>query len=115
MNSQGLTGLNVPANVYNVKATWVHSPSKFVMFDEGRTKIDETPFYGNNQKQSDICKPQVYTTALSGRHNAGSVLGFADGHAKWFKYTYMCMNAGQKAADPGDPDISWTANDSVVP
>jgi prepilin-type processing-associated H-X9-DG protein len=116
MNSQGLTGLNVSGNVYNVKTTWITtSPSKFVMFDEGRTMVNETPFYGNAQKQSDICKPQVYTTALTGRHGSGSSLTFADGHAQWFKYDYMCINVGQKAADPGRPDISWTANGSVVP
>ncbi len=116
MNSQGLTGLNLPSTIYNLKANWISvSPSKFVMFDEGRTITSETPFYGNAQKQSDICKPQVYTTDLSSRHSNGSSLGFADGHARWFKYTDMCMNAGQKAADPGNPDISWTANGSVVP
>lgn len=117
MNSQALTGLILPTNVFNLKASWIRvSPSKFVLFDEGRTTIAETPFYGNTQKKTDICKPQVYTTAITGRHNAGSVLGFADGHAKWYKYTAMCRNdAGQKAADIGNPDISWTADGSVVP
>jgi len=116
MNSQGLTGLNVPNTVSNLKVNWITvSPSRFVMFDEGRTRTAETPFYGNNQKQTDICKPQVYTTDLSSRHGNGSSLGFADGHVRWFKYTAMCMDAGQKAADPGNPDISWTANGSVVP
>ncbi len=62
-----------------------------------------------------ICKPQVYTTALTSRHGLGSSLTFADGHAKWFKYTYMCANAGSKAADPGDPDIIWSADGHVVP
>lgn len=116
MNSQGLTGLGLPSSVYNLKTSMITtSPSKFVMFCEGRTLINETPFYGNAQKETDICKPQVYTTALTSRHSSGSSLTFADGHASWFKYTYMCANAGSKASDPGDPDISWTANGSVVP
>jgi prepilin-type N-terminal cleavage/methylation domain-containing protein len=116
MNSQGLTGLNVSANVFNLKTSWITtSPSKFVVFDEGRTLVNEAPFYGNAQKQSDICKPQVYTTALTSRHSSGSSLTFSDGHAQWYKYDYMCINVGQKAADPGRPDISWTANGSVVP
>jgi prepilin-type N-terminal cleavage/methylation domain-containing protein/prepilin-type processing-associated H-X9-DG protein len=116
MNSQTLTGLGKPASVYNLKANWIStSPSKLVIFDEGRTLINETPFYGSAQKQSDICKPQVYTTALTSRHSGGSSLTFADGHAQWYKYTYMCSDATSKAADPGDPDISWTANGSVVP
>jgi prepilin-type N-terminal cleavage/methylation domain-containing protein/prepilin-type processing-associated H-X9-DG protein len=116
MNSQGLTGMNVPSTLYNLKANWITaSPSKFVLFDEGRTLTTEAPFYGNTQKESDICKPQVYTTALTSRHSGGSSLTFADGHAQWFRYTYMCMNAGSKAGDPGAPDICWTANGSVVP
>lgn len=116
MNSQGLTGLNVPSTDYNLKVSQMTvAASKFVMFDEGRTLINEQPFYGASAKQTDICKPQVYTTALSSRHNLGSSLAFQDGHAQWFKYSYMCLNTPAKAADPGVPDICWTANGSVVP
>ncbi len=116
MNSQGLTGLNAPATDYNLKTSQMTvSASKFVMFDEGRTLTTETPFYGNASKETDICKPQVYTTALSSRHTQGSSLSFQDGHAIWYKYSYMCLNTPAKAADPGDPDICWTANGSVVP
>jgi prepilin-type N-terminal cleavage/methylation domain-containing protein/prepilin-type processing-associated H-X9-DG protein len=118
MNSQMLTGLNLPATVYNVKASQITcSPSKLVVFCEGRTLINETPFYGNTQKASDICKPQVYTTAVSSRHGNGSSLGFTDGHVAWYKYAYMCSNNVTlgKAADPGAPDIVWTANGSIVP
>jgi hypothetical protein len=116
MNSQGLTGLNMPSTDYNLKVSQMTvSPSAFVLFDEGRTLTSESPFYGNTAKETDICKPQVYTTALSSRHASGSALTFGDGHARWFKYSYMCMNTPAKAADPGDPDICWTANGSVVP
>jgi len=116
MNSQGLTGLNVPSTDYNLKASQITvNPSKFVMFSEGRTLTTETPFYGSASKQADICKPQVYTTALSSRHSGGCSLTFADAHASWFKYSYMCLNTPAKAADPGVSDISWTANGSVVP
>ena len=80
------------------------------MFCEGRTLINETPFYGNTQKAADICKPQVYTTAVSSRHGNGSSLGFTDGHVAWYKYSYVCSNNVTlgKAADPGDQDIVWT-------
>jgi prepilin-type N-terminal cleavage/methylation domain-containing protein/prepilin-type processing-associated H-X9-DG protein len=116
MNSQGLSGLSVPGSDYNLKvAQMTVSPSKFVLFDEGRTLTTETPFYGTTAKQEDICKPQVYTTAVSSRHSSGSDLSFADGHAQWFKYSYMCLNTPAKAADPGVPDICWTANGTVVP
>jgi prepilin-type N-terminal cleavage/methylation domain-containing protein/prepilin-type processing-associated H-X9-DG protein len=108
MNSQGLTHL--PSWVTNLKVNMVKTPSAFVMFTEGRTLINEAPFFGNNQKQTDICKPQVYTTAFSSRHSAGSSITFADGHATWYKYSYVCSNTAAKAADPGDPDIQWAAD-----
>src|SRR5579883_2514680 len=108
MNSQGLTGF--PSSVTHVKQSMVVNPSAFVLFSEGRTLINETPFYGNQQKESDICKPQVYTTAFSSRHTGGASITFDDGHAAWYKYEYVCMNDGVKAADPGRPDIQWAAN-----
>jgi prepilin-type N-terminal cleavage/methylation domain-containing protein len=111
MNSQGLTGSGATI----LKASLVKNPSAFVMFDEGRTLTTETPFYGNSQKQTDICKPQVYTTALSSRHGGGSCLSFADAHAQWLKYTYLCKDVGSKAADAGVHDVNWAANGSIVP
>ena|ERR1039457_2447440 len=114
MNSKALDGK--PSSVLYLRVPMITtSPSKLVLFDEGRTLTSETPFYGSTSKQIDICKPQVYTTDLSSRHGGGSSLTFADGHASWFKYTYMCQNAGSKAADPGVPDIIWTADGHVVP
>jgi len=114
MNSKAIDGM--PASVVRLRTPMISvSPSKLVLFDEGRTITTETPFYGSASKQIDICKPQVYTTALSARHGGGSILSFADGHASWFRYTYMCLNAGSKAADPGVSDISWTADGHVVP
>lgn len=114
MNSKGLDGM--ASSVLNLKTTWVAHPSQFVMFCEGRTLISETPFYGGTSKETDICKPQVYTTALSSRHAGGSSLTFADGHAAWFQYSYMCSNdiAGAKAADPGHADIQWSYDGHVV-
>ena len=114
MNSKALDGQ--PASVLFLKTSMITvSPSKLVMFDEGRTITTEIPFYGNTQKQTDICKPQVYTTDISSRHGNGSCLTFTDGHAAWFKYNYMCLNTPAKAADPGAADISWTADGHAVP
>ena len=113
MNSKGLDGQ--PPSAEYLRVPLITSPSRFVVFDEGRTLTTETPFYGSASKQADICKPQVYTTALSSRHARGSVLTFADGHAYWFKYTYMCGDTGAKAADPGAPDIQWSCDGHVVP
>jgi prepilin-type N-terminal cleavage/methylation domain-containing protein len=108
MNSQGLA--HASPTVTNLKLGMIRNPAAFVMFSEGRTLLSETPFYGNQQKLLDICKPQVYTTAFSSRHAAGASISFSDGHARWYKYTYVCLNAISKAADPGDPDIQWAAD-----
>jgi prepilin-type N-terminal cleavage/methylation domain-containing protein/prepilin-type processing-associated H-X9-DG protein len=113
MNSQGLD--QVPTNITNLKANMVVSPSKFVLFSEGRTLINEVPFYGAPAKQQDICKPQVYTTAFSSRHSQGSSITFMDGHVKYYKYSYVCLNTPSKAADPGAPDIQWSCNGHQIP
>jgi prepilin-type processing-associated H-X9-DG protein len=95
----------------------VKTPSAFVLFDEGRMIATERPYYGTIVNANDLCTPQVYTTRFSARHSGGSVLSFADGHAKWFEYSYVCSNniVAQKPADPGRPDIQWIEDGSVVP
>jgi len=108
MNSQGLA--HAPSDVVYLKSQMIVNPSAFVLFSEGRTLLTETPFYGNSQKEGDICKPQVYTTAFTSRHSTGGSITFGDGHAKWYKYTYVCSNAVAKAADPGVYDIQWAAD-----
>jgi prepilin-type processing-associated H-X9-DG protein len=108
MNSKALDLM--PTTVKFLKSTMIVHPSSFVLFCEGRTITTEVPFYGNSQKAGDVCKPQVYTTDFSSRHGAGGVITFADGHAAWYKYVYVCSNAVSKAADPGRPDIAWSAD-----
>lgn len=108
MNSQGMTHL--PSSVTSLRMNLVQTPASFVLFSEGRTLIGETPFYGNSQKEGDVCKPQVYTTAFTSRHNGGGGITFADGHAAWYRYTYVCSNGVAKAADPGRYDIQWAAD-----
>ncbi len=114
MNSKGLD--EQPTNIVNLKSSLIAAPSKFVMFTEGRTLTTETPFWGSPQKESDICKPQVYTTDFSSRHNQGSSITFADGHTAWYKYYYVIgTNNAAKADDPARPDINWAADGHQVP
>jgi prepilin-type N-terminal cleavage/methylation domain-containing protein/prepilin-type processing-associated H-X9-DG protein len=113
MNSQGLD--QMPQSVTHLKTSMIKSQSQFVMFCEGRTLTTETPFYGNVTKAIDVCKPQVYTTALTSRHSDGASITFADGHTTWYRYDYVCLNAGAKAADAGRPDISWSADGHQIP
>lgn len=115
MNSKGLD--EMPSTVTHLTTQMITSASKFVMFTEGRTIIGETPFYGNVDKQTNICKPQVYTTDITSRHEAGASITFADGHASYYKYAYVCSNntTAGKAADPGRADINWSADGHVIP
>jgi prepilin-type N-terminal cleavage/methylation domain-containing protein/prepilin-type processing-associated H-X9-DG protein len=113
MNSQGLDQQS--SVISNLKANMVTSPSKFVLFCEGRTLTNEVPFYGNVTKATDVCKPQVYTTAFTSRHTQGASITFMDGHVKYYKYSYVCFDAGSKAADPGDGDIQWSCDGHKIP
>ena len=115
-NSKGLDGL--PTNAV-LKSSMVVRPSAFVMFAEVRTLSSETPFYGTSTTDEILASPQVYTTRVSSRHNAGSILGFSEGHAKYYKYAYMCTNdpstgSGKNARDPGLYDINWTFDGHAV-
>jgi prepilin-type N-terminal cleavage/methylation domain-containing protein/prepilin-type processing-associated H-X9-DG protein len=112
MNSKALDGL--PTNAV-LKASMIVHPSAFVMFTEGRCRLEETPYCGTAENSSDLATPQVYTTRFSSRHSAGANITFSDGHATWYKYDYVTYNNGAKPADPGDPDINWSYDGHVVP
>jgi prepilin-type N-terminal cleavage/methylation domain-containing protein len=113
MNSKALD--DQPASVVLLKSQLIAHPSAFVVFSDGRTLIGETPFFGASSKETDICKPQVYTTDFSSRHTAGGCITFSDDHAAYYKYSYVCSNTPAKAADPGRADINWAADGTVVP
>jgi prepilin-type N-terminal cleavage/methylation domain-containing protein len=113
MNSKALD--DQPASVVLLKSQLIAHPSSFVMFSDGRTLISETPFYGAPAKETDICKPQVYTSAFSSRHTAGGCITFSDNHAAYYKYAYVCSNTPAIAADPGHADINWAADGTQVP
>ncbi len=113
MNSKALW--DAPPNVVNLKSSMITRPATLVLFSDGRTLIDETPFYGSTSKETDICKPQVYTTAFSSRHLSGGCIAFNDDHARYYKYSYVCSNDVNGAADPGRADISWAADGTKVP
>jgi len=112
MNSKALDGL--PTNEV-LKTSMIVRPSAFVMFSEGRLLISESPYYGTSENSTDLGTPQVYTTRFSSRHSAGSIIGFSDAHAKYYKYSYVCWNNGAKPADPGLADINWSCDGHQVP
>ena len=85
----------------------VLNPSAFVFFSDVRANSGETPFYGANPL-NDLGAARGSLNHLSSRHDAGANLTFLDGHADYFKYTYMAYQKGTKIGDPGDPDINWS-------
>jgi len=115
-NSKALDGQ--PANAV-LKCNMILHPSAFVLFGEGRVLSTETPFYGSSTSADILGTSQVYTTRLSSRHNAGSVISFGDGHSKYYKYSYACLNeqtdSGKDARDPGLSDINWSCDGHQVP
>ena len=112
MNSKSLDGF--PSNAV-LKTAMVMRSSAFVLFCDVRARSDESPFYGGIARQTDLATPHCYTTRFSSRHSAGADIAFSDGHASYFKYSYVCSNAVTKAADPGRPDINWACDGHTVP
>jgi prepilin-type N-terminal cleavage/methylation domain-containing protein len=112
MNSKALDGL--PATAV-LKASMVAHPSAFVMFSDVRVLANETPYYGAAADSIDLASPHCYTTRISSRHAAGDNITFSDGHAAYYKYSYVTYNNGAKPADPGDPDINWACDGHTVP
>jgi prepilin-type processing-associated H-X9-DG protein len=84
----------------------LHS-SAFVFFSDVRANSGETPFYGANPL-NDLGVARGSLNHLSSRHAAGANLTFLDGHAAYFKYSYMAYQKGTKIGDPGNPDINWS-------
>ncbi len=114
MNSQGLD--QMPSSVTHLKSTMITSLSKFVMFSEGRTLTTETPFYGSARRRRLMFANRRFIRPPFHRGiRTGASITFADGHATWYRYDYVCLNVGSKAADAGRPDISWSADGHQIP
>lgn len=109
MNYKGNLGL--PSNVV-FTANYVAHPSAFVFLGDIRTHSTEVPYYGTSPTV--LGCSHMYVTRISSRHNAGADINFMDGHAEYYKYSYICTNTGKNAADPGQPDINWTWNGTTT-
>jgi prepilin-type N-terminal cleavage/methylation domain-containing protein/prepilin-type processing-associated H-X9-DG protein len=109
MNSKSLA--NEAPNAI-LKTPMVVHPSAFVLFSDVRNRSVEKPFYGSAVNLIDLATPHCYTTRFSARHNNGGNITFSDGHAAYFKYTYVVNTSGD---DPGDPDINWDCSGKTVP
>jgi prepilin-type N-terminal cleavage/methylation domain-containing protein/prepilin-type processing-associated H-X9-DG protein len=128
MNSKGPANLNLTADppIVNVRALMVAHPSAYVLFSDTRNRSSEQPYYpfvpnpASGANQLVLGTPQSYTTRFSSRHNRGGQITFSDGHAAFYKYSYVVSDgtavspsgptAGQTVAagkDPGRTDINW--------
>ncbi len=113
INPSGNRGLTATYGA-DFRLNMIQKPSAFVCYTEVRTHSSEQPFYGSDPSKN-LGSSHANTSKFSSRHNAGSILNFADGHVAWFAYNYVCSNAVTKASDPGRPDIHWTHDGSLVP
>ena len=109
MNSKGMWEQGGKVSAAPVKTQMVKNPSAFVMFSDNRVRADETPYLGSDAaKANTLGSPQNYTSRFSSRHNAGGNIAFSDGHAAFFKYSYVVVAYNGKPSDPAKPDIHWT-------
>jgi prepilin-type N-terminal cleavage/methylation domain-containing protein/prepilin-type processing-associated H-X9-DG protein len=115
MNSKSLA--NESANAI-LKVGMVVHPSAFVLFSDVRYRSDDLPYYGTTP--TDLATPHCYTTRFSARHNSGSDITFSDGHAGYFKYSYVVADGKSNPSiaaghDPGRDDINWDCSGKIVP
>ena len=126
MNSKSLANENISGYVPRAKTSMVLHPSAFVLFSDVRNRSAETPYFAVSANQYpngnsvDLATPQCYTTRFSSRHNQGGNITFSDGHAAFYKYSYVVSDGIQNPSipagyDPGDPDINWDCNGMTIP
>ena len=106
INFKGTNGLALaPGSPF--KATMVKYPSSYVFLSDVRANSSETPYYGSNPL-NDLGCPRGGLNHLSSRHEAGADLTFLDGHAAYYRYSYLAYPNGTKVGDPGRPDVNWS-------
>ena len=125
MNSKSLAVENINAVVNTLKVSMVAHPSSFVLFSDVRNRSVETPYFAAAADQYPkgnsiiLATPHCYTTRFSSRHEKGGGITFSDGHAAYFKYTYVVADGSQPGIiaghDPGRPDINWDCSGKTVP
>ncbi len=127
MNSKSIANENLSAYVPTLRTSMVVHPSAFVLFSDGRDRSLEVPYYGTPDNQVLLATPHSYTTRFSARHNLGANITFSDGHAAYYKYTYVVSDgtainptgpmAGKVVVaghDPGRSDLNWDCQGNPV-
>jgi prepilin-type processing-associated H-X9-DG protein len=77
------------------------------MFSDNRVNAADSPPWDTSAATGPWGSPQNYCSRVSMRHDNGANLGFSDGHASYYKYSYLVVNINGKPSDPGQPDVNW--------
>jgi len=130
MNSKGTANETPNGSDYiPCKISMVAHPSAFALFSDTRNRSQEAPYYAdaaNVYPQGNsiaLATPQSYTTRFSSRHNQGGQIAFSDGHAAYYKYSYVVSDGTvispsgptTPGHDPGHADINWDCAGGVIP
>jgi prepilin-type N-terminal cleavage/methylation domain-containing protein/prepilin-type processing-associated H-X9-DG protein len=97
--------LNQSTNVFSsTKFSCIQDHARTVLFlDEGVP--GETKLYA---KQKDYNgQPSAWANRLSGRHNLGANLAFADGHAQWYS-GFKVVDPSTGSGYPPPSEVLWT-------
>jgi prepilin-type N-terminal cleavage/methylation domain-containing protein/prepilin-type processing-associated H-X9-DG protein len=119
MNSKALTYAKINNVNAILKSSMIVHPTAFVLFSDVRCRSAELPFSGTPGNKAKLATPQCYTTRFSSRHNGGGNITFSDGHASFYKYSYVVSDGINDPApagyDPGRNDINWDCTGITVP
>ena len=120
MNSKSVTYAKINNVNAVLKSQMIVHPSAFVLFSDVRCRSAELPFSGSTANKSKLGTPQCYTTRLSSRHSGGGNITFSDGHASYYKYSYVVADGISDPSigagyDPGRFDINWDCSANTVP
>lgn len=125
MNSKSAANQDLGAFEVKLRTAMVVHPSAFVLFSDVRCRSAESPYYaaaGNQYPSGNsivLASPHGYTTRFSSRHNLGGNITFSDGHAAFYKYSYVVADGVKNPSitaghDPGNYDINWDCDGHPV-
>jgi prepilin-type processing-associated H-X9-DG protein len=88
------------------KLTSIRKPAATVfMFDQ---VFNPTLEIVNGSPQFNSVNPADRQNSFASRHSKGGVINFLDGHASYYKTTYIQSNPSSKGEDePLLPDVIW--------
>lgn len=96
---------NMPYPQMPKMATFIKPSATVLMFD---CVFNPSTEIVNASPQFNSVNPANRYKSLASRHNGGAVLNFLDGHAQYFKDSYL-TNGASASNEPLRPDVIWNA------